>query len=64
MKAPELMMAFGTVGRVLPGRYDRLERVLAEQPVEIQHEFHRLIQSFDTELSQAKRRAREPWRGR
>jgi hypothetical protein len=62
MKTRELMVAFGAISRLVPGRYDKLEVVLAEQPIEIQHEFHRLIQTFEHELMATKRRMREPWR--
>jgi hypothetical protein len=62
-KRRELAWALAAIARSLPGSYDRLAAALAEQPVDVQLEFHRLVQSFDQELAAARRRAaHEPWR--
>jgi hypothetical protein len=59
----ELTAAFATIKNFLPGRYDLLEKSLSQQPVEVQREFHRLVQNLETELHAVRRRAqREPWR--
>jgi hypothetical protein len=59
----QLAAAFATIRNFLPGRYDRLEALLSQQPIEVQLEFHRLVQNLETELHAVRRRAQcEPWR--
>ena len=49
----ELAAAFATIARYLPGRYDRLEAALVQQPLEVQLEFLRLFQNCDRLLHQS-----------
>jgi hypothetical protein len=62
VKTHEPAVAMATIGRTLPGRYDRLEAALTGQPIEVQQDFFRVIQAYNQLLTGARRRAREPWR--
>jgi hypothetical protein len=61
-KTRDLAVAMATIARTLPGQFHRLEEALEEQPVEVQLDFCRLVREFDQRLTDAKRKAREPWR--
>jgi hypothetical protein len=62
VRSSELRTAFASIARTLPGAYRALERALVEQPLDVQREFWRLVQNYESELTMLKRKVREPWR--
>lgn len=54
--------AFSIMRREIPGQWNRLRGYMEQAPPDVQEEFFRVMQAFESEVDREKRRARQPWR--
>jgi len=57
-----IQLAFAIIHRELPGRWSALEAHMKDAKPAVQHEFFRVIQAFDDELTTQKHQSRQLWR--
>ena len=58
-----LRQAIATLRRHVPGVYPALERSLSEARAEVIRDFSRLMREWESKLSCAERKVRQPWLG-